>query len=225
MLFPSAPRGNLIPMFQILTVIISLSGARPASAEVLGLYSTGVDDDGVLLTPGTMDPHYEFVSGPAGAGTEVLVQQKLDFWKGPPDGANFISTVDSGNTVLPAGDFVFRTMFDITTGTDLSKVVLTGTWMVDNSAEIFINGQTTGVSIPFGIDAHQQTHDFVISNTNGNFISGQNPLELGWNTSEPGPAGIAMSISGEVVPEPSSVAFLGALSLAGLIRYRRRNRV
>lgn len=206
----------------VAAVLLFSCGLNTCHSDVIGLYSTGVDDDGVLLTPGTIDPHYSLVSSPAGTGSDVLVQQKLDFWKGPPDGANFISTVDAGSISLPAGDFVFRTTFDITAGTDLSKVVLTGTWMVDNSAEIFLNGQSTGVSIPFGNDAHQQTHDFVIGNNNGNFITGQNTLELRWNNQAAGPAGIAMAISGQVVPEPSSLAFLGLIGLAGAVRYRRR---
>lgn len=204
-------------------VLLILGGSLSVNGGVIGLYSTGVDDDGILLTPGTIDPHYSVISAPAGTGSDVLTQLKLPFWKGPPAGANWVSVVDDGSTGIPAGDYVFRTTFDIT-APDPSKVVLTGEWMVDNSAEIFINGQSTGVSIPFGLAAHQEIHDFVINDSNANFISGTNTLELRWNNADPSnnAGGIAMAISGSVVPEPSSVAFLGFLGLAGAIRYRRR---
>lgn len=221
----SGPNAARRGVHRAAAVLLMLSGSLSANAGVIGLYSTGVDDDGILLTPGTIDPHYSVISAPAGTGSDVLTQLKLPFWKGPPAGSNWVSVVDDGSTGIPPGDYVFRTTFEITAA-DPSQVVLTGSWMVDNEAEIFLNGQSTGVSIPFGLAAHQEIHDFVINDSNANFLSGTNTLELRWNNTPPGnsPGGIAMNISGSVVPEPSSFAFLGLIGLAGAVSYRQRRR-
>jgi len=94
--------------------------------------------------------------------------------------------------------------------------------LVDNSVEVFVNGQSTGVTIPETGDSHQTATDFTLRSSNTNFISGTNTLQLRWNNSSVGAGGVALAISGQVVPEPSSVAFLGMLGVAGVVRYRRR---
>jgi len=106
------------------TVLVLLCSPNSAPAEILGLYSTGVDDDGDVLTAGTIDPHYELISGPAGVGSSVLAQSTPSFWSAPPEGSSWVSVVDSGGPAVPMGDYVFETTFQIQ-NVDLTNVVLT----------------------------------------------------------------------------------------------------
>lgn len=202
---------------------LTLGPCHVANSEIIGLYSTGVDDDGVVLASGTIDPHYTLLSAPSGVGSDVLAQATPRFWSAPPAGSSWASVVESGGIGIPAGDYVFATEFTIQ-GVDPGLVVLTGSMLVDNSAEIFVNGQSTDVSVPFGFNAHQVPTDFELNRSNANFVTGTNTIELRWNNAGHGAGGIAMAIRGEVVPEPSSAGFMALIGLSGLVFERRRRR-
>lgn len=220
--FPHRPAGKSLRLVTTAMTMV-LAHSHLAHAEIIGLYSTGVNDDGAVLAAGTVDPHYTALSVPSGAGTEVLAQSTPGFWSAPPSGSSWVSVVESGGIAIPGGDYVFATQFTIQ-NVDPGLVVLTGSMLVDNSVEIYVNGQSTGVGIPFGNNSHQVATDFTLNSANSNFITGTNQLELRWNNFGSGVSagGIALAISGSVVPEPSALALWGVASLAAIIQHRRR---
>jgi hypothetical protein len=77
-----------------------------------------------------------------------------------------------------AGTFVYRVYFDLITpsGQSISSdtFTLSGSWAVDNSASIFLNGNDTGIYLN-NSQNYTSKNDFIIS---GNFVSGRNYLDF-----------------------------------------------
>ena len=205
-------------------VLLMLGGSPSVNAEVIGLFSTGVDDDGNLLAPGTIDPHYTVTLAPSSmdlATTNAIATLSPGWMAPPPAGSRFLGTgVDASNTpaATPSGDYIFETTFEISA--DPADVVLTGSIVVDDnlSAEVWINGtQALDSGAQFNL-----AEDFNITSADANFLLGTNTLELRWSNTGDNVGGIAFGVTGSVVPEPSSFAFLGLIGVAGAVRYRRR---
>ncbi|HSH16920.1 MAG TPA: immunoglobulin domain-containing protein, partial [Verrucomicrobiae bacterium] len=155
-------------------------------AKVPGLFNTGVDDNGVALPDDAVDPHYQLVVNADNPdSTEARVQDSTQFpivtgpwlannaqskWIGP----RFFTEMAAG---LAQGDglYVYRTTFDLT-GFDISSVVITGGWAVDNDGvSIRVNGQPTGLSNTAGFGG---LTPFTLNIQNAAFVEGMNTLEF-----------------------------------------------
>ncbi len=148
-------------------------------------FNTGVNSSGVPLADGTIgDPHYTLVSVPSGSTTAIRVRTSaggypvngawlgddtLSAWIGPDN-----DPYDNG----PAGDYDYRTTFDLT-GYSPATASITGEWAVDDDGvSILLNGVSTGnsdtianayatfqsFSITSGFQAGLNTLDFIVQN-------------------------------------------------------------
>jgi len=158
--------------------------------EVFGLYNTGVDDLGVVITDGSTDQHYQLVVNPDAASPDAIVHNSTVFpivagpWLANNDASKWIGP--AFDTVASAGgDYTYRISLDLT-GFDPATAFVTGGWASDNAGlDILVNGSSTGIAnmggfgalTPFRIDP-------------GNFISGINTIDFVLNNAAAGYTGL-----------------------------------
>lgn len=174
-------------------------------AVVPGIFGTGLDDNGALLAPGAVDPHYTLTlsADPVYLGPESYIIN--DGWPIAPAGpwiangprSRWIAPRADQNQQVdpnfgnPPGNYTFQTTFDLF-GVDLSRFHLQGRWAVDNSGvDILVNGSSSGITSP-GFTAFT---DFTI--TNG-LIAGINVLDFTMNNAGTAvnPAGLRIDLRG-----------------------------
>src|SRR5690606_9781344 len=134
------------------------------------LFGTGVGPDGNVLPDGAVDPHYALIISPdpdyPGPAALVMNQGSPPLQGGyVPNNttSRWISPRADGGNNLPNGQceevhpstlchnafYHYRTTFDLT-DFDFSTVVILARWACDDSAEIFLNGASTGILRPQG---------------------------------------------------------------------------
>jgi hypothetical protein len=192
---------------------------------IASLYSTGVDNSGVPLSPGTPDPHWNILASADGvfsAPGPAITQLNHPAWLANGPTSNWISVVPDGTTNIAAGTYIFETTFDLT-GMDESTAIVTGDFASDNTVtDVLLNGVSAGIA-GGGFTA---TTPFTF--TSG-FVPGMNSLIFVMeNLPQPAPnppenpGGFRVNLSGTaVVPEPSSVV-LAVVGAAAFFVCRRR---
>lgn len=190
-----------------LTLGLVLAAAAPALADdVPGIYATGIDDAGMTLPPGSIDPHWDVIAVPAGSrfsapGDAIVASPHPSFVANDPvngPGSRWIGTTGSLRDAVPAGDYVYRTTFDLT-GFDPATAVLSGRFLVDNTVvDVVVNGTSLGhfggqfrtwkdLTLDTGFVAGTNTLDFVVSN-------------LGFD-----PSGLRVELAGTADPLPTAI--------------------
>ena len=148
---------------------------------VTGLFSTGVDPGGAPLGAGAVDQNYTLASasfgGPSGPALAVDPANsplaRAGTWVPNGGSSAWIAPHADQSVGEPAGVYDYRTTFNLTGDPRTARI--TGEWAADNSAEIFLNGSDTGLSVadflslsPFAITggfvAGTNTLDFVVTN-------------------------------------------------------------
>lgn len=213
----------------LLVCAFLMVAAGQASAAMISIFDTGVDNSGNVLAPGNTDPHYDItVSADAGfaAPGGAIVQSNHPVWLandavGSP-GSSWISIGPVGTTPIAAGTYTFETTFDLT-GLLPGTATIDARVVTDNGlSDVELNGSSLGIS-GSGFNVWQPA--FTI---NSGFQDGINTLTFivanaGTN---PNPGGLRVDIIGAtadaapVVPEPAT-ALVAALGMAGLIACRR----
>jgi hypothetical protein len=144
------------------------------------VYNTGVDDQGVVLEGGAVDPHYTLLQSPdttyTGPDAIVTTQIAAGYWLAQSDTSKWIAPTP--NQSYPGADpcnatgvYVWRTTFDLT-GYDLDAFSISGGWASDNyGTAVRLNGVVTGLTnagysglSPFTLDS--------------GFVSGVNTLDF-----------------------------------------------
>ncbi len=117
------------------TAIVCMLAAQVATAAITGLYNTGVDDLGVPLGDGVVDPHYVLSVGPA------LAINEHSLWVSAPLDSRWIGPTE-GEITDPSGIYSYvLTLSDVEVGT-----IISGLWAADNFGTMYLNGVDTGVS-------------------------------------------------------------------------------
>jgi hypothetical protein len=156
---------------------------------VPGLFNTGVDNSGVSLPSGSVDPHWRITASvdPGFPGPDALVLNDSGFpippWLANDEVSKWIAPQANQGGGNLEGDYNYRTTFSLS-GFDPASVRVTGEWATDNTGtDILINGVSTGqrndgqfvVWTPFqvnsGFAAGANTLDFKVNNA----PSGVNP--------------------------------------------------
>lgn len=205
-----------------------LALAQPAEAGSIPLFNTGVDAGGVPLAGGSDDPHWSIIAGPGITNPVPAVVLTSQFYVQSPDSV-WVWRNASGQAGLDP--FTFRLTFDLT-GFDPTTAVITGSWGVDNTGEILLNGQS-GASIGTGeLSLPDVTgnnfyyfHDFTL---NSGFVAGINTLDF--VVDDAGSVGglsvtnLVGAAASTAAPEPTSLVMLGvgAIGLMGYIRRCRK---
>ena len=168
------------------TVVSSL----PVRIETL--FSTGLDEEGVLLSPGQYDPHYRFEA----TGQQVFAMQNHPAWLANDALSQWIGFSGQGTDNQPPGQFYISTTFDLS-GLDPATASIAMFLAADNRVDdVLINGVSTGITCT---DFTQWYGPYVIGS---GFADGVNELQFvftnegtGWN-----PAGLRVKLEGTAVP-------------------------
>lgn len=111
--------------------------------EITGrLFNTGVDDFGILLPVGSVDPHYVVVE----TGQQAVKTRDVnEYSRFPEDGGSgwIWETIDNLPTNVARS---FETTFDLS-GYDPETAIVTGAWAADDvGLVVSINGRSTGLT-------------------------------------------------------------------------------
>jgi hypothetical protein len=203
--------------------LIVAGAATPANADTIsGLFNTGVDDTGTVLTNNASETHYTLVSTPDGSTTGVRVATSangfpLPPWLGDDALSAWIGPNSDGQLDGPAGLYDYQVSFSLA-GLDSNSAVIAGNWATDNEGvDILINGVSTGDSNLNGFAS------FTAFSITSGFVGGINTLDFIVNN-DGGPTGLRVEATGtaDAIPEPASLALVGAgLFGLGLIRRRK----
>ena len=182
------------PQYPYYFPCLFLFGICFASAETIpGLFPTGVDANGQLLSSGSIDPHYLLVesadSNYPGPNTHVVHDaHPIGAWMAHGPNSKWIAPRETASNA--GGQYTYQTTFDLT-GFDPSTAVLTGQWSHDNAAvDIKINGVSTGQTFSGGFT------NFEPFSVNQGFVEGSNTLEFTINNNGSGSTGIRIELSG-----------------------------
>lgn len=211
-------------------VAATLSAALYAAP--ITIYNTGVDNSNVRLTNPSADTHWTLLNGPNGPGTVFAVADvgfPMGYWVPNTATSTWLSPTTNAGDLLPAGDYTFRTTFNLT-GLNPLTGAFSGLFAADNSLfDVRINGVTVGIS-GGGFDS-LTPFSFACGT---NCVSGVNTIDFvvrnqaGVNT----PVGLRVEIAGTAdplggggggspVPEPSTYVMMGAgVALLSVTRFR-----
>ena len=198
-----------------LLMLSSIEARGVLYTSIPGVFSTGVDDSGSLLSVGSIDPHWSIVASPVGSSAPK-VTDPFYMWLGNTPSSEWINGGGSSNYSPPAGVYDFTLTFSLA-GFDPSTAQISGQWASDNESDIYLNGLDTGISnsgiAPWGFS------NFTSFTLTDGFVAGENTLTFAV-TQDPdnvqvNPTGLQVDILSAVaaVPEPGPLALVG---IAGL---------
>lgn len=214
-------------MFLTFAAVVSPQSAYAGPVPIPGLFPTGVDDFGVLLAPGAIDPHYALtISSDASFPPPfayVVADPLPPLWVPNTATAQWINPAGVATTML-TGVYEYEITFDLT-GLDPSTAVIFGEWALDDGLignTILINGTPTGI-----VHAYPGFTDLATFAIAAGFVPGINTLTF-VTTNEPStgfnPTGLLVtSLEGiAMVPAPGAAAALMFAALLGRGAHRRR---
>ena len=136
----------------------------PAYADPIGLFSTGVADDGSLLPADTIDPHYRITKVVEGTGSvgqpipmpssgsvlqediPAFVVFDVPYWVGKDLKSQWISP-SADTKGISFGLYTYQATFDLT-GLDPASARIAGSWSADDPGWMLLNGQLVA-DLPF----------------------------------------------------------------------------
>jgi uncharacterized repeat protein (TIGR01451 family) len=195
---------------RVLLGAVSLAFSTSIRADAIpGLFNTGVNNLGVLLADGTVDPHYTLTvsADPIDIGPSAFVVTPNGFpfppWLAQGPNSKWIAPKTDQTVGNNFGIYVYRISFSLA-GLDPATATVSGQYTTDNNGvDILINGTSTGQTTP--LTAYSAFFPFSI--TSG-FVAGVNTIDFVlFNDpgSPPGnnPTGLRVEISGTAAPLPT----------------------
>jgi hypothetical protein len=152
-----------------------LLGAGPFSTHA-EVFNTGLDATGAPLAPGAIDPHWQIVASAdpftPGPNAYVVANNGGASWVPDSSTSRWIGPKANQSTSLYAGDYRYRTTFDLT-GYDLARVKLQLTIAADNKVpSVRLNGAPTLLTFSNGFQ------QFITKFLTSGFVPGVNTLEI-----------------------------------------------
>jgi hypothetical protein len=208
--------------FQAGSVTVPLGGWETLPT----VFNSGVDANGVVLAPGSADPHYWLTlsaqSTPPPPAIPATVIQNHPAWLANDTTSSWIGSVNPGTVNVAAGDYNYRTTFSLN-GYDPASAVITAIAAADNRlTNVFLNGISQNITF-VGFASFSPSFPL----TNG-LLAGTNTLDFFTVNDDgpgPNPAGFRIELSGTGRPAvPSNTTlptgqtdyyFRGKFMLAG----------
>lgn len=179
--------------------------------SIPGLYGTGVGDDGNVLTPGSLDPHYTLtISAQTVTPRPPAPARVIDghpAWLENDSRSRWLGPLQPGTQNVAAGKYRYSTRFDLT-GFNPTTARIQVQVAADNRLnDILLNGT------PLGKTFEGFTTFSPIFTVQSGFVAGQNTLEFLWanDGNSPNPAGFRALVQGSAKTEPSLESRLSPL--------------
>jgi hypothetical protein len=193
-----------------------------ADAGAISLFNTGVDASGVPLAGDSDDPHWTIISGPGitSPAPAIVVSNQSPFGLYAQNSNSRWIWVNASGDAGTNSPYTIRETFALT-GENPNTAMISGSWGVDNTGMILLNGSTpvgTGSLALLGNTNNnfESFHGFTIT---GGFVAGVNTLDfVVTDAANPGALNVN-SLVGTVssVPEPAAstlmlVGWIGVLA-------------
>jgi hypothetical protein len=187
--------------------------ARTKTTQEVGLFSTGVNADGTLISNGAIDPHWSF--GDQGAQSFKTIPDR--FWSADGDMSGWISDVPSNAVYAsPPGTKLFKTSFALDAQPLAESSVAMKVWVDDNIDSFTING----ISIDFPSGQRLWEGEGVELTLNPlDFKAGANSIQVSivnnYNFGNPtglNPSGLKIKFSGELKFNDQNISDSGILN-------------
>ena len=185
---------------------VTVESGDPQS--VPSIFSTGLDADGAVISPGQPDPHYQLIqsaqSTPPPPAIAATVIQNHPAWLANDTSSSWIGPVNPGTVNVAAGTYVYRTQFSLD-GFDPTSAAVTLKVAADNRVtDVLLNGVSRGIAY-VGFSAMSSS----FSLTSG-FLAGTNTLDFVTvnDDSSANPAGFRVRLSGtarKLLPDNTSL--------------------
>ncbi|HKS37845.1 MAG TPA: lamin tail domain-containing protein, partial [Verrucomicrobiae bacterium] len=160
------------------------------------LFNTGLDANHDTLAPGAPDPHYALTvsahSTPPPPPIAATVIQNHPAWSGNDPLSSWIGPVNPGTANIAAGEYRYRTAFDLT-GFDAATAEVILSVAADNRVnDVLLNGASRGISF---VGFSGFSPDFTVQ---GGFVAGANTLEFitANDSTTPNPGGFRARLNG-----------------------------
>ncbi|MBN2064594.1 MAG: lamin tail domain-containing protein, partial [Sedimentisphaerales bacterium] len=166
--------------------------------EIPTLFSTGMGDNGLPLSPGSYDNHYELVS----SGSSLIAMANHPAWLANDSLSQWIGWSGNGTDNQPAGNFSVRTTFSLT-DFDPDSAEIIAYISADNGVDdILVNGVSTGITAAF---YDSWAGPYII---NSGFVAGDNQLVFNYRNdgTTANPAGLRVRLSGTAAKRLSNAA-------------------
>ncbi len=151
-----------------------------SSAPLQLVYNTGVDDSGVVLAGGSVDPHWTLIESadPTFTGPDAIVTTDIasGYWVAQSDISKWLApsanqSYPGANPCNAAGVYVYRTTFSLT-AEQATTISLAGKWGADNyGTDVLLNAVSLGITAP----SYAPLSPFTIST---GFVAGLNTLDF-----------------------------------------------
>ena len=207
------------------SIALLCSGAGPVRAGMIANVSTGLDaSNNVLTSGGLSDAHWTVseLAGGFGAPQSVFPGNADYFggWVPNGPGSDWVARKANVASNGPA-PYTFSTTFDLT-GVNLATVSLIGSWAIDDTGSLNLNGTQIG----FLTAGWATLTSFAVAPGSGLFVQGMNTLSITITDTDNYLEGVRLqgSVTTNAVPEPATVisTTIGGLIALGFGRRARR---
>lgn len=157
----------------------SIIGTAHAASQVPGVFSTGLDANGVALVGGNgqVDANYTFTATTGGATTGTqAVTYYIPAYIADSSSSRWVSYTADRGQMFVAANYTFTTTFDLA-GFDSESASLSGFVGADNEATVFLNGTAIGGVYGYRLGTFQELTAFSTTDS-ALFRTGINTIDV-----------------------------------------------